>query len=916
MNTKKMGAIIQMFLSNRKQSKVKVDGKGIAKRWAVLTLAGVLWVGPVAGTGVLVPLNNWISAPIASAASGSTVKLGEEIITSGATLLKYRFKGSKGTALADIVRVDLQNPYVKLDVMTGKNGQFTTRQSTGGMAKETGAVAGVNGDYFNTSSEGAPIGGQVSKGVLMSTPSDLTGMYAFAVTKDGSPMVEQFTFEGTVKAGDGSSFSLAGMNKASYSPETSGSSYSHSNAMYIYTSAWKAIERPKNSSTTPTEILVQNGVVTQVSENATLNMTVPQDGYILRTHGKAADYAKAHLTVGQTVETNYHLRVKSTGSEVDPSNLQMMIGGHTILVNDGQKTSFSRSTTSIGGTRARTALGYSRDKRYAYVIAVEKNGNSVGVSLSELQTLMKDIGVWKGMNLDGGGSTTMVTRDLGDTTAGLTFNTEYGTEQRSIVNGVGVYTTAPKGTLKGFTIKGNKTLLIGQSGSYSFKGYDNYYNPFDTSKVQVTWKSSNPAVVSVSGGVVKGAKPGTATLTASSGSASATTKVTVLGADEISSLTAGSGTGSLTAGAKIAVPITAKTKDGQSVSITSDALKWEFIGFKGNVKDNQLTVNTVDAGVKTGYAIGRYDGFSAVVFLSAGGASTNNWENFENVSYPVDFTSNVEGVTGTAAVVQGDGDHANSKVLELSYDMTNGSGKMYAYAQLNGTSGKTLEQAATSISIDVKGDKSLNWLRAELEDAQGKTAYIDLAKVIDWNGWKTINADMSGLNISYPAKLKRLYVVNVAEGQDERAKTGKVAFDNISFNTPGTVGTEGLKKGTAQMTIGQKSMTVNGTPTTIDAAPMTRNGSTYVPIKYVLDAFGGQAKWNAGDQRITIMRGGVLMDLTVGKKEVILNGKRQRTEVAPIVLGGRTLVPLRLVSEQLGMTVKWEQETKTITLQS
>lgn len=232
-------------------------------------------------------------------------------------------------------------------------------------------------------------------------------------------------------------------------------------------------------------------------------MTVPQDGYILRTHGKAADYAKAHLTVGQTVETSYRLRVKSTGSEVDPSNLQMMIGGHTILVNDGQKTSFSRSTTSIGGTRARTALGYSRDKRYAYVIAVEKNGNSVGVSLSELQTLMKDIGVWKGMNLDGGGSTTMVTRDLGDTTAGLTFNTEYGTEQRSIVNGVGVYTNAPKGTLKGFTIKGNKTLLIGQTGSYSFKGYDNYYNPFDTSKVQVTWKSSNPAVVSVSGGVVK-----------------------------------------------------------------------------------------------------------------------------------------------------------------------------------------------------------------------------------------------------------------------------------------------------------------------------------------------------------------------------------------------------------------------------
>lgn len=903
-----------MFLRDGKQSN-GINGKA-AKKWAVLSLASVLWVSPVLGAGSFVTWNGWLAAPVASAASGSTVKLGEEIITSGATLMKYRFKGASGTVLADVVRVDLQNPYVKLDVMTGKNGQFTTRQSTGGMAKETGAVAGINGDYFNTSAEGAPIGGQVSDGVLMSTPSDLTGMYAFAVTKDGTPMVEQFTFEGTVTAGDGSTFPLAGMNKSSYSPEGGGSTYSHSNTMYIYTSAWKAVDRPKGSSTTPTEVLVQNGVVTQISNNASLNMTVPEDGYILRTHGKAADYVKQHLTVGQTVDTSYQLRVKSTGKSIDPSTLQMMIGGHTILVNEGKKTSFSRSTSSIGGTRARTALGYSKDNRYAYLVTAEKNSDSKGMSLSELQTFMTDIGVWKGMNLDGGGSTTLVTRDLGNTTAGLTFNTEYGTEQRSIVNGLGVYTEAPKGTLKGFTISGSQTLLIGQTGSYAFKGYDTYYNPIDTSKTAVTWKSSNPAVVSVSGGIVKGTKPGTATLTAASGSASATTKVTVMGSDEIASLTAGGGTGSLAAGAKIAVPVTAKTNSGQSVSITADALKWEYIGFKGSVKDNELTVSSVDAGVKTGYAIGRYDGFSAVVLLSAGGANNSSWENFENVAYPVDFTSNAAGVTGAVSVVQGSDDHASSKVLELQYDMTAGSGKMYAYAQLNGTTGKTIQNAATSMSIDVMGDKSLNWVRAELLDANGKTAYIDLAKVIDWNGWKTINADMSGLGITYPAKLKRLYVVNVEEGQDERAKTGIVAFDNISLNTPGTVGNEGLKVGTAQMTIGQKTMTVNGTAAAIDAAPMTRDNTTYVPIKYVLDAFGGQAKWNSADQRITIMRGGVLLDLTVGKKEAIVNGKRKNADAAPIVTGGRTLVPLRLVSEQLGMTVKWAQETKTITLQS
>ncbi|MOA09563.1 hypothetical protein D3C78_1294030 [compost metagenome] len=65
-----------------------------------------------------------------------------------------------------------------------------------------------------------------------------------------------------------------------------------------------------------------------------------------------------------------------------------------------------------------------------------------------------------------------------------------------------------------------------------------------------------------------------------------------------------------------------------------------------------------------------------------------------------------------------------------------------------------------------------------------------------------------------------------------------------------------------------------------------------------------------------VLRGAKALDLTVNNKEYLLNGKRQSAEVAPIILQGRTLVPLRLVSEQLGLTVKWEQKTKTVTIES
>lgn len=892
------------------------QGMAASKKWMVVSLAGLLFIAPVVGSGI--PLNGHSISSVASAASASVVKLDENPVTSGAMLTKYKFtttrSGKKATALADVIRIDLQNPYVKIDVMNGKNGQFTTKQSTGGMAKENGAVAAVNGDYFNTTADGAPIGGQVTDGQLLSTPSDIKGMYSFAVTTDGKPIIDEFAFSGSVTAEDGSSFPLAGINKSSYNPESSSATYSHADAMYIYTSAWKSTERPKNSATTPIEVLVQNDVITQISDvGGFVGMQVPQDGYILRTHGKAAEFVKNHLAVGQTLKTSYMLNSKTMGQSVDPSKLQTMIGGHTILVNNGKAAAFSRDVSSIGGYRARTALGYSKDERYVYIVTVEKNDNSSGMSLGELQSFMVDIGVWKGMNLDGGGSTTLVSRPLGENDATLTFHTEYGTQQRSVVNAVGVFSEAPKGELKGLKISGSSAILIGQQASFKLKGYDNYYNPVDTSSLTPTWKSSN-GNIKVSGQTVTGVKPGTSTITAVSGQASTSMQVKVLGASDLTALNVGSQTAPLQAGSTVSVPVTAVTKDGDKVEVPESALKWEFVGFKGSVKNGKLTVASVDPDVKVGYAIARYNGFSTAVILSAAGEDL--WENFENVSYPVQFTSNHPQVTGTAAVTQGTGDHAGSKVLQLTYDMTAGTGKMYAYAELNGTAGKTIAAPATRMSIDVMGDNSLNWARAELKDNNGQTVYVDLAKAIDWDGWKTIDVDLSDKGIAFPAQLKRVYVVNVEEGQDERAKSGTVAFDNIKFTMPSLSSDAGLPTGKVVMAIGQKSLTANGQSKTMEVAPVMKGASTYIPIKYVLDTFGGRAVWDAANQRITVTRGGKVMDLTVGDTDFILNGERKGANVAPYISNGRTLVPLRLVSEQLGLNVKWEQKTKTVTIES
>ncbi|WMT43620.1 copper amine oxidase N-terminal domain-containing protein [Paenibacillus sp. D2_2] len=49
---------------------------------------------------------------------------------------------------------------------------------------------------------------------------------------------------------------------------------------------------------------------------------------------------------------------------------------------------------------------------------------------------------------------------------------------------------------------------------------------------------------------------------------------------------------------------------------------------------------------------------------------------------------------------------------------------------------------------------------------------------------------------------------------------------------------------------------------------------------------------------------------------MFINGSKKQADVSPIIVNGRTLVPLRLVSEQLGIMVKWDNKTKSITLES
>ena len=116
------------------------------------------------------------------------------------------------------------------------------------------------------------------------------------------------------------------------------------------------------------------------------------------------------------------------------------------------------------------------------------------------------------------------------------------------------------------------------------------------------------------------------------------------------------------------------------------------------------------------------------------------------------------------------------------------------------------------------------------------------------------------------------------------------------------------------MTIGSKTVLLNGEEQSIDVSPVIQNGRTLLPIRAIIETFGGTANWAADDKTTAITYGENVVTLTVGSTRAFVNNKETEIGTAPIIIDGRTFLPVRFLSENLGLDVDWNEETKTVTI--
>ena len=117
-----------------------------------------------------------------------------------------------------------------------------------------------------------------------------------------------------------------------------------------------------------------------------------------------------------------------------------------------------------------------------------------------------------------------------------------------------------------------------------------------------------------------------------------------------------------------------------------------------------------------------------------------------------------------------------------------------------------------------------------------------------------------------------------------------------------------------KLTIGSKEIIHKGGTATLDVAPYIENGTTFIPLRGLLELMGAEITWISDIQRIEVKTDKSFLEFRIEDDEAFMDSVRYSMPVAPQITEGRTFIPLRFVSENLGYYVYWNGETREITI--
>ena len=432
----------------------------------------------------------------------------EETVTKGVVYGYEHRLTTDGWQNIHTLTIDLDSDNVKIAPAESST-EYGLRETALKMLSDSDAVAGVNADFFGMNGNySASFGPFISDGEVISVGTDknLNGpeYAAYFMDENGHSFIDYLVFTADFVNDAGARLELASINKITE---------------LVYPMYFSSAAAPNTADIDKrisdlVKIMVVDDTITYISQPGETVTCPGGDGYLIIVKGTYADYANQNFKVGDHVSTRI-------SSSIDLESIKTAVGGGgRILVNGSQVS----DGTIITGRQPRTALGISQDEKTLILMVVDGRGTSIGATHDEMAALMREYGAYNAMHLDGGGSSTMVAETVTDDSLTVK-NTVSDGAQRKVMTSLGVYNTAPTGSLSQLTIEtGSERAFVGESVSLKVRGYDSYYNKIDIPADQVVYTVSGGSG-SVSNGYLVADAPGVITVTAQYGGQAASATV-------------------------------------------------------------------------------------------------------------------------------------------------------------------------------------------------------------------------------------------------------------------------------------------------------------------------------------------------------------------------------------------------------
>lgn len=413
-------------------------------------------------------------------------------VAPGVEYREFSAPSALGIIYGHLLVADLNDRRVSVDLLHPE--AVAGRETVSRMAQDQGAVGGVNGDFFDVSEAqhpgvdvtGAAVGPAIAAGEALkaavprgqrfgpSLPTGDSDKDVIGVGTDSVARIDRLSMSGSVATPHGT-LELRGLNQYAL-PEGGIGAYT---SRWGRTSRYRAVcgtdrRRADSCSTDTYEVRVTHGRVTSVSQTPGGGGAIPRDTVIL-VGREAGAQALRRLRVGEAVHVTHQLTagshrsagplvmagfsVSRDGTTTSPLALALQnlvlheetsverqvfvvqhpplrfaIGGFTILRGGKPVRGLDDSARAV-----RTSAGYGPGGHLFYLMALDGGDRArSGLSLRELAGLMRNIGAQDAVNLDGGGSSTMVVRTPGSDHVAVSNHPTDGSE-RPVADGVGIF---------------------------------------------------------------------------------------------------------------------------------------------------------------------------------------------------------------------------------------------------------------------------------------------------------------------------------------------------------------------------------------------------------------------------------------------------------------------------------------------